>query len=207
MFEPSTVCMVPRLDDVEQAVSLIVSYLIGSLSFGIMVASMRGVDIRSVGSGNPGTSNILRTLGRKDAVIVLAGDALKGGAAALIGQAWVGDEFGWVTLFVAVIGHSFPIWHRFRGGKSVATAIGGVAVLAPWIGLVLAVVWISILLVWKTASVGSLVVMAMLVPLVAVSSRSGAVVAWSAAIAGLVLVRHWSNIKRLWHSDEQTVIP
>lgn len=196
---------VPRLTVVETAAALIVSYLVGSLSFGIIIASMRGVDIRSVGSGNPGTSNILRTLGKKDAAVVLLGDALKGAAAASIGQLWIGDEFGWVTLFAAVVGHSFPLWHRFRGGKSVATAIGGVAVLAPWIGLVLAVIWIAILLVWKTASIGSLVVMAMLVPLVALSGRPTETIAWSAATAVLVLARHWSNIQRLWRSDEQTV--
>jgi len=196
---------VPRLGFVEQAFALVISYLIGSLSFGIIVASMRGVDIRSVGSGNPGTSNILRTLGKRDAAIVLLGDALKGAAAAALGQVWIGDEFGWITLFAAVVGHSFPIWHGLRGGKSVAAAMGGVIVLAPWIGVLLAGMWIAILLIWQTASIGSLVVMALLVPLVALSGRPVETVAWSAAIAVLIVARHWTNIRRLFTADEQKV--
>ena len=189
----------------QQTVAVIVSYLIGSISFGIIVSSMRDVDIRSVGSGNTGTSNIMRTLGKKDAALVLAGDALKGAVAAAIGALWIGGDFGWVTLFAAVIGHSFPVWHRFRGGKRVATAIGGIIYLVPWVGVMLAVVWIVILLVWKTASIGSLVVMGIAVPLVTVAGESFAAVAWASVIAAFVIVRHASNIKSLAASTERQV--
>ena len=189
----------------QQTVAVIVSYLIGSISFGIIVSSMRDVDIRSVGSGNTRTSNIMRTLGKKDAALVLAGDALKGAVAAAIGALWIGGDFGWVTLFAAVIGHSFPVWHRFRGGKSVATAIGGIVYLVPWVGIVLAAVWIVILLVWKTASIGSLVVMGLVVPLVTVAGESFAAIAWASVIAAFVIVRHASNIKNLAASTERQV--
>lgn len=189
----------------EQAAAVVVSYLIGSVSFGIIVSSLRGIDIRSVGSGNTGTSNILRTLGKKDAALVLLGDALKGAGAAAIGGLWIGGDFGWVTLFAAVVGHSFPIWHGLRGGKSVATAIGGIAYLVPWVGAILAVLWIFILLVWKTASIGSLVAMGLLVPLVTVSGASLAAVAWASVIAAFVIVRHASNIRNLAASTERQV--
>jgi glycerol-3-phosphate acyltransferase PlsY len=189
----------------EKAVVVIVSYLVGSVSFGIIVSSLRGIDIRSVGSGNTGTSNILRALGKKDAALVLLGDALKGAGVAAIGTLWVGGDFGWVALFAAVVGHSFPIWHGFRGGKSVATAIGGIAYLVPWVGAVLAVLWIVILLVWKTASIGSLVAMGLLVPLVTLSGASGAAIAWASVIAAFVIVRHASNIKNLVASSERQV--
>ena len=132
----------------------------------------------------------------------MVGDALKGALAAGIGHVWIGDEFGWVTLLAAVVGHAFPIWHGFRGGKSVATAIGGVLVLAPWVGAVMAVVWIAALLIWKTASIGSLVVMVLLVPLVAFSGASGVAVAWAAAVAVFIVARHWSNVQRLVTSSE-----
>lgn len=189
---------------VEHAAAIVISYLLGSVNFGIIVSSMQGIDIRSVGSRNPGTSNILRTLGKRSAALVLIGDALKGAGAAAIGALWIGGDFGWVTLLAAVIGHSFPVWHGLKGGKSVATAIGGVIYLIPWVGAVLGVVWIVILLVWKTASIGSLVAMVLLVPLVALAGASGAAVAWSAVIAGFVIVRHWSNIQRIMHSEERT---
>ena len=187
----------------EKAAVVIVSYLVGSVSFGIIVSSLRGIDIRSVGSGNTGTSNILRALGKRDAALVLLGDALKGAGAAAIGTLWVGGDFGWVALFAAVVGHSFPVWHGFRGGKSVATAIGGIAYLVPWAGAILAVLWIVILLVWKTASIGSLVAMGLLVPLVTLSGASGAAIAWASVIAAFVIVRHASNIKNLVASSER----
>ena len=189
----------------EESAAVVVSYLIGSVSFGIIVSSMRGIDIRSVGSGNTGTSNILRALGKKDAAVVLLGDALKGAGAAAIGALWIGGDFGWVTLLAAVVGHSFPIWHGLKGGKSVATAIGGVVYLVPWVGAVLAVVWIIVLLVWKTASIGSLLAMGLLVPLVTLSGASYAVIAWASVIAAFVIVRHASNIKSLAASSERRV--
>lgn len=192
---------------VEQAAAIVISYLLGSVNFGIIVASMQGIDIRSAGSGNPGTSNMLRTGGKKSAAMVLAGDALKGAAAAAIGALWIGGDFGWVTLFAAVIGHAFPIWHGLRGGKSVATAIGGIIYLVPWVGAILAIIWIVILAVWKTASIGSLVVMVLLVPMVIVSGGTMAEIGWSAAIAVFVIIRHWSNIQRLVQSDETPATP
>lgn len=187
------------------ALAILAAYLIGSVNFGILVAASRGVDIRSVGSGNPGTSNVLRVLGKKLAAVVLLGDALKGVLAAAIGVA-VGDPvFGYVTLAAAVIGHSFPIWHRLNGGKSVATALGGIVYLAPAVGLVLAGMWIVILLVWKTASIASLVVMVLLVPLLALAGRTTAELLWSAAIAVFVIARHAENIRGLVTSTERKV--
>ncbi|MEZ5176409.1 MAG: glycerol-3-phosphate acyltransferase [Acidimicrobiia bacterium] len=191
----------------EQAAAIVVSYLVGSISFGIIVASMQGIDIRAVGSGNPGTSNVLRTLGTKSAVVVLVGDGIKGAVAAGLGAVWIGGDFGWVTLFAAVVGHSFPLWHGFNGGKSVATAIGGVAYLAPWIGAVLGVVWFAALAIWRTASIGSLVVMGLLVPLVALSGRSGVAITWSGATAAFIVIRHIPNIRRLMSATEQQVRP
>jgi glycerol-3-phosphate acyltransferase PlsY len=189
---------------VQHAAAIIISYLIGSVNFGIIVASMQGIDIRTAGSGTPGTSNLLRTLGKKSAAVVLIGDALKGAAAAALGALWIGGDFGWVTLFAAVVGHSFPIWHGLKGGKSVATAIGGLIYLVPWVGAILGVIWVVILLVWKTASIGSLVVMVLLVPMIAIAGGTWQEIVWSAAIAVLVVARHSSNIRRLLRADERT---
>lgn len=196
---PSTIA------DVQHVLAVVAAYLIGSLNFGIIVASTRGIDIRSVGSGNPGTSNVLRVLGKKLAAVVLVGDALKGVAAAAIGV-WLGDPvFGYVTLAAAVVGHSFPIWHKFSGGKSVATALGGFVYLAPVVGAVLAVIWIVLLLVWKTASVASLVAMLLVVPGLALAGRSTEELLWAAGIALFVIVRHAGNIRDLAAGAERSV--
>lgn len=195
----------PTLAAVAQALSIVASYLLGSVNFGIIVASMSGVDIRSVGSGNPGTSNVLRTLGRSRAAVVLLGDGLKGAAAAAIGVVAVDPEFGYVTLLAAVIGHSFPIWHSFRGGKSVATAIGGFIFLAPAVGLVIGIVWIVIVLVWKTASIASIVSMLLVVPGLALTGRTTEELLLATVIAVFVVVRHAGNIRRLATGSERTI--
>ena len=189
----------------QQIVAIVIAYLIGSISFGILVAASRGIDIRSEGSGNPGTSNVLRVLGKRLAAVVLLGDALKGGIAAAIGVAMVDPAFGYVTLLAAVIGHSFPIWHGFRGGKSVATAIGGIVYLAPAVGLVLAAIWLVLVLVWKTASIASLTTMVLLVPGLAIAGRSTEELLWAGALAVFVIVRHSGNIERILRRSESTV--
>ncbi len=185
--------------------ALVASYLLGSVSFAILVAASQGVDIRSEGSGNPGTSNVLRVMGKRSAILVLAGDGLKGAAAAWLGSVAIGPEFGYITLLMAVVGHTFPIWHRFSGGKSVATAIGGFLFLAPGVGAILAVVWIVMVAVWKTASIASIATMALAVPAMWLAGRSTSELAWTGVIAIFVLVRHASNIKRLIGSSERKV--
>lgn len=183
--------------------ALVASYLIGSFSFAILIAASRGVDIRKEGSGNPGASNVLRVLGRRTAILVLVGDGLKGAAAAWLGSVVVGPEFAYTTLFAAVVGHTFPLWHGFKGGKSVATAIGGFTFLAPAVGLLLIVAWVVIVAVWRTASIASIAVMIAVVPAMWAAGRSTTELLWTAVIAIFVLVRHSSNIGRLLSSGER----
>jgi glycerol-3-phosphate acyltransferase PlsY len=185
---------------------LLASYLLGSVSFGILVATSRGVDIRSEGSGNPGATNIMRVLGKRSAAVVLVGDGLKGAAAAWLGVVVVSPEFGYVTLLVAVVGHTFPMWHGFKGGKSVATGLGGIIYLAPVVGLVLGILWIVMVLVWKTASIASITVMVLFVPALWIGGRTGTELLLAAGIALFVLVRHASNIRRLFTSSERKVM-
>jgi glycerol-3-phosphate acyltransferase PlsY len=126
--------------------------------------------------------------------------------AAALGVVMVDPAFGYVTLLAAVVGHAFPIFHRFRGGKSVATALGGFVVLAPVVGVTLTVIWAVILIVWKTASVGSIIVMVLAVPLLALAGRRGSDLVWSAAIVVFVLIRHSGNIRRLVQRSERKVV-
>ena len=197
--------MAPTLARVEQILAIVAAYLLGSVSFGVLVARSQGIDIHTVGSGNTGTSNVMRVLGKKLGGLVLVGDAGKGMLAVAIGVAVVDPAFGYVTLFAAVIGHAFPVFHRFRGGKSVATTLGGLVVLAPVVGVTLTVIWAVILIVWKTASVGSIIVMLAAVPLLALTGRRGSDVVWSTAIVIFVLIRHGGNIRRLVQGAERKI--
>lgn len=194
-------------------IPLAIAYLIGSIDFGVIVPKLRGVDIYTVGSGNPGTSNVLRSLGKGPAALVLLGDGAKGAVAAAIGSVWAGSVSASVTpetlavacAFAAVLGHVAPIWHRFRGGRGVATAIGAAVYLAPLFGLILAVVWLVVTLVFKVASIASLGAMVLYVPGLAISGYRGWALAWAGAIAALVIVRHVPNMRRLAAGSERTV--
>jgi glycerol-3-phosphate acyltransferase PlsY len=202
-----------KLAAVDVLIPLTMTYLIGSIDFGVIVPRLLGVDIYSVGSGNPGTSNVLRTLGKGPAVVVLLGDGAKGALAAAAGSVWAGavsslmsaETLAVACAFAAVLGHVAPIWHRFRGGKGVATAIGAAVYLAPLFGLILAVLWLIVTLVFKVASVASLGAMVLYVPGLALSGYRGWALAWASAIAVLVILRHIPNIRRLAAGSERKV--
>ncbi len=184
---------------------VVAGYLIGSIDFGVIVPKLSGVDIYSRGSGNPGTTNVLRTMGRKAAIIVMLGDLAKGLGAAALGDLVVGPTVGFGTGLAAVVGHCFPIWHRLRGGKGVATAAGMMLWLEPLLGAVLLGVWAVLALVAKRASVASLVVAVALVPGVLLFEHRGWAVVWAALVALLIVVRHHDNIRRLLQGAERPI--
>ncbi len=187
--------------------AFIVGYLIGSLDFGVIVTRLAGIDIYSVGSGNPGASNVLRTVGKGAAAATLAGDVAKGVAAAMIGELWVGEAAGFAAGFAAVAGHCWPLWHGFKGGKGVATAVGAVLWLEPLLGLVLIVGWAAVVAVGRIASVASLLVALVLVPALAFFGHRGWSLGWAAAMAVLVVTRHHQNIRRLLAGRERPIRP
>ena len=194
-------------------IPLAIAYLVGSIDFGVIVPRVLGVDIYSVGSGNPGTSNVLRSLGKGPAALVLLGDGAKGALAAAIGTVWAGAVSSFMSAetlavacaFAAVVGHIAPVWYRFRGGKGVATAIGAAVYLAPIFGLILAVLWLIVTLVFKVASIASLGAMVLYGPGLALSDYRGWALVWAAAIAVLVIIRHTPNIRLLAAGSERKV--
>lgn len=195
-------------------IALGASYLIGSIDFGVIVPKLFGVDIYDSGSGNPGTSNVLRTMGKGPAALVMVGDALKGTVAAAIGgyfggagAAWSAETLAVACAFAAVLGHVAPLWHRFRGGRGVATAIGALLYLAPVFGVVLAIGWLAMTFIGKIASIASLVAMAVYVPGLALAGYRGWSLAWALAIVVLVVARHRSNIVALARGEERRVAP
>lgn len=189
----------------EAAVALAIGYLLGSIDSGVIVPRLMGIDIYAHGSGNPGASNVMRTLGKRAGAAVMLADAAKGALAAFVGSWMVSDVIGFWAALAAVIGHVFPVWHRFRGGRGVATAIGAVLWLEPWFGLVLAVAWGATVAATKTASIASLGAMIVYVPGYALFGRRGWELVAAGLTAALVIVRHAPNIRRLLRGGEQTV--
>lgn len=197
----------PRLADVDPwpIAAVVAGYLIGSVDFGVLVPRLFGVDIYEVGSGNPGTTNVLRNLGKGAAAIVLVGDVLKGVVAAAIG-AWVGPEAtGFAAGFGAVAGHCFPLWHRFKGGKGVATTGGMLLWMSPVLGAVLVPAWALVTAGLKKASIASLLMALALVPGLVIAGHRGWSLVWAGAASVLILYRHGENIIRLLSGSENTI--
>ncbi len=192
------------------ALILALSYLLGSVDFAVLVGRMHGVYIHQVGSGNPGTSNVMRTLGRGPAAMVFIGDTLKGVIAAAIGAflSGQGPESPWTYAagLMAVIGHCYPVFHRFRGGKGVATGGGVILFAEPIAGLILTVLWVAIAKVGKVASVASLVVAIGSVPILIWQGVTRWALFWFGVMLGLVIYRHRGNISRIMKRRENSVI-
>jgi acyl phosphate:glycerol-3-phosphate acyltransferase len=183
---------------------IVLAYLLGSLSFGLLIARMYGgADLRRRGSGNIGATNVARTLGKTAGILTLLGDGAKGLVAVLLAQAWgQASILPAVVACVAVLGHMFPLYYGFRGGKGMATALG---VLLPTLPLPLlggVLVWLVVVTIWRYVSVGSILA-ALVVPLLAVlGSYPWSLVLAAVLIALLVLYKHRDNVHRLRQGSE-----
>ncbi|MAT06224.1 MAG: acyl-phosphate glycerol 3-phosphate acyltransferase [Acidimicrobiaceae bacterium] len=174
-----------------------IAYLIGTFPSAVLVARANGVDIRTVGSGNPGASNVTRVLGWRRGIWVFVLDAAKGALAAGAGLLVDGRPAGYVLGAAAILGHVFPVWNGFRGGKGVATGGGVFAVLSPLVIVVLIPIWLAVSKLSKKASLASIVIVALLPVGVGVVSRSWWEVLATIGLCLLVMARHLGNIRRL----------
>ena len=189
-----------------EGLTILAGYLVGSIDFAVLAARRHGVDIYETGSGNPGASNVSRTLGRRQGVLVLLADVLKGGVAAALGELVGGSELvGFAAGAMAVVGHCFPLWHGFRGGKGVSTAGGMLLWTIPGLGLALGAIWGVMVAATRVSAFGSLTIALLAVPGVALWARHG----WSAVIMSsvsvLVIARHRPNIEHMLGGGEQTL--
>lgn len=192
------------------ALALVAAYVLGSIDFAVIVARMHGVDIREVGSRNPGASNVLRSVGKVPAAMVMVGDTMKGFVGAAMGTIAAGSlapqvEWAFLAGLMAVVGHCYPVFHRFRGGKGVATGLG-VLLWTVWlVGVVVVLGWAVLAKLTKTASISSLIGMGVAIPLAIWSGVSGMSLVWLIAIVVLVVWRHRGNIQRVFTGSEQKV--
>lgn len=187
------------------AAALAGGYLLGSLPFGLVLTRLAGLgDVRSIGSGNIGATNVLRT-GRKGlAAATLLLDAGKGAAAVLIAQVW-GPDMALVAALGAVVGHLFPVWLGFKGGKGVATALGVFLALSFPIGAACCGLWLLMALLFRMSSVSSLASVAAAPLLSWFVLADLQMVELTAAIAVLVWWRHHPNIRRLLKGEEPKI--
>jgi acyl phosphate:glycerol-3-phosphate acyltransferase len=190
---------------VPPAVIVIVAYLLGSISFAVLlVRASTGRDIRAEGSGNAGATNVLRSHGKKLALLVALLDVAKGLAAVLL-MRLVTSNPRWAAAagFAAILGHVFPVFYGFRGGKGVATAVGAFLALSPLAVLVTLALFVAIVAATRYVSLGSIIAFALLPPIAGLFFHAPrAVVTAAGMTALLILFKHLPNLKRLARGEE-----
>ena len=183
---------------------VVLGYLAGSIPFAFLLTRRAGFDVRVAGSGNVGATNVLRTAGTWRGVIVLALDIAKGAAAVLLVHPLAGGaSIAALTGAAAIVGHIYPVWLRFRGGKGVAVAAGVFGMLSPGATGVAALLFLVTVWMTRYVSLGSIAATIALPPVALLAGAPRAVVAASAAAGALILFRHRANLGRLWSGTER----
>ncbi len=183
----------------------VIAYLLGSISTGMIVSkAMGGPDLHKVGSGNTGATNALRTMGKKGGALVFAGDVVKALLACLVGRLWMGQYGAMLAGLCVVIGHNWPVFYGFKGGKGVSSTCGVMLMTFWWQAIICYVIAIATIAVTKFVSVGSMVLTVLFAVIVTVTNwGSWLMIAWVWVIAGLCVYRHHGNITRLLQGTER----
>ncbi len=182
---------------------VLAAYALGMFPTALLVAARDGKDPTKEGSGNPGATNVARTVGRRAGVLVLLGDVGKGVVATAIGLSLAGRTVGLICGLAAVGGHIFPVTRGFRGGKGVATALGFAAVAFPLQALVAAGAWLVVSVTTRRIALGSMALSTILPIMALVSGRPTWEAGLLAALAMMIIVRHAENISRMRSGNEQ----
>jgi glycerol-3-phosphate acyltransferase PlsY len=183
----------------------VMGYLLGSIPFGVLITRALGLgDLRAIGSGNIGATNVLRTGNRKAAFATLLLDGAKGAVAVLIARALFSDDAAQMAGAAAFLGHLYPVWLRFKGGKGVATFLGISLALAWPLGLAACAIWLAVAVVCRISSLAALTAAASTVPLAWVFGRPDLMML-CAVLAALVFLRHRTNIARLAMGTEPRI--
>lgn len=183
----------------------IFAYLLGSLPFGLVMARLFGLgDLRAIGSGNIGATNVLRTGNKSAAFLTLVLDAAKGGIAVLIARATIGEDAAQVAGLTSFLGHLFPVWIGFRGGKGVATFLGVLLALCWPVGLAACATWLITAVLFRISSLAALVAAGLSVVWTIVLGERDLILL-ILVLTALVFVRHASNISRLMRGNEPRI--
>ncbi len=184
---------------IRELILVAVGYLLGSIPFGVLIARLSGgVDLRRVGSGNIGATNVLRAVGKGAAAATLVGDIGKGVLAVALARSADADSAILAAVaLAAVLGHLFPVWSGFRGGKGVATTLGVILAAMPAVGGLLLLTWLIVAAISRYSSLAALVATATMPLLVWLLDGRTAMLVLSGALLVLVTVRHRENIRRL----------
>lgn len=186
-------------------ISGLIGYLFGSIPFGLVLTYCAGLgDIRKIGSGNIGTTNVLRTGHKGLALLTLILDVFKAAFAALLCQWLFSQSMGFVAGVMAVLGHNYPIWLKFKGGKGVASTLGLMLAMTPMVGILTCLTWLVVALIWHYSSLAALTALAA-APIFALCFGNMTATLAYAGLMALSYYRHKDNIKRLIKKEESKI--
>ncbi|HXX53589.1 MAG TPA: glycerol-3-phosphate 1-O-acyltransferase PlsY [Thermodesulfovibrionales bacterium] len=182
---------------------MLFAFLAGSVPFGVVVAKAYGIELKKVGSGNIGATNVLRTMGKGPAFFTLVGDVLKGSLAVAAGRWFLhSPPLEGIVGLSAILGHNFSLFLDFRGGKGVATSIGVLFIYSPKVGALTVILWLVVMLVTRYSSLAAIVAFGVSPLGIYVLDYSLGKITISILIASLLVFRHTDNIKRLLQGTE-----
>ena len=185
--------------------SAIIGYLLGSISTGILIARLQGRDIRAEGSHNTGASNALRVLGLKSGLITFFGDFAKAALAVLIGRWLAGEDGAMIGGLCAILGHNWPVFFDFKGGKGIACSAAVLLLTCPWQGAVAIAACLIVIAVSKYISLGSMTMLLVFFLLLLFSKPFLPFTLWALFMLALGVYRHRSNIERLRNGTENKI--
>lgn len=193
-----------RSETPELALLIIFSFILGSIPFGVLLTRAKGIDLRKVGSGNIGATNVLRAAGKGTAILTLLGDLLKGTAAVAIGKIFgVGSLYEGLMGLASVAGHDFSIFTGLRGGKGVATSLGVLLIYTPLAGILTISIWLITMFTTRYSSLAAIVSFSLLPPGIILLGYGGKKLVLVGIISVLLVIRHSGNIKRLINGTER----
>jgi glycerol-3-phosphate acyltransferase PlsY len=187
------------------ALLIICAFVMGSIPVGVIVAKTKGIDLKKIGSGNIGATNVLRSLGKGPAALTLFGDMLKGALAVALGKYFgLGTFYQGLIGLSAILGHNFSLFLGFRGGKGVATSLGVFLLYSPQTALITFIIWIVVVLTTKYSSLGALISFGLL-PLTIILLDGKDKLPVAVLVTLFILIRHTDNIRRLIKGTERKI--
>ena len=188
---------------------LLIAYVAGSIPFGVLISRwMAGVDPRKAGSGNIGFTNVLRVAGRGAGLLTLMGDMGKGYLVVELQRSISTEELWiWLAGVCVVLGHNYSVFLQWKGGKGVATGLGALYGINPFLGWAVGILWAASVLLWRYSSLGAIISFGLLPILVLLLSPGMVPFIFSLIFTGLILVKHRSNIQRLRAGSEPKILP
>lgn len=187
-------------------IAVVLAYLLGSAPFGLILCFMAGYgDIRKIGSGNIGATNVLRTGNKLLALLTLLLDSGKGAIAVTLAYFLVGFEAAMMAGLFAILGHMYPVWLKFKGGKGVATVLGTLLAISPMIGIAVCLTWLASAVLFRVSSLSALIALASSPFWVLWISGNIMLMKLCLILALLVFSRHRDNIARLWSGEEAII--